>query len=136
MNHSFKATCIHAEDMGDYLLVGLADHPFDTVDYLTFQRAHEFDEQDVRLSMNAVHVERNDQSCSSYGGMRSVVLFPDRLHIDFDDRGIKFMNGLASTDVMFDLPRERFEVLRSALKQCFSGFDYFHDDTSNVRGEA
>lgn len=131
MNQGFKATCIHAEDMGDYLLVGLADHPFDTVDYLTFQRAHEFDEQDVRLAMDAVHVERNDQGCSGYGGMRSVALYPDRLHIDFDDRGIAFMDGLASTVVMFDFPRERFEALRSALKQCFSGFDYFRDESSD-----
>ena len=126
MNQSFKATCIHAEDMGDYLLVGLADHPFD---YLTFQRAHEFDEQDVRLGMDDVHVERNGQGCSGYGGMLNVVLYPDRLHIDFDDSGIAVMNGLASTEVTFDFPRERFEALRSALRLCFSGCEYFRDDT-------
>jgi len=127
MNQSFKATYIHAENMGDYLLVGLADHQYDTADYLTFQRAHEFDEQDVRVGMDAVHVERNDQGCSCYGGMRNVVLFADRLHIDFDARGVEFMDGLASTEVTFDFPSERLETLRSALKQCFSGFDYFHD---------
>jgi hypothetical protein len=132
MNQSFKATCIHAEDMGEYLLVGLADHQFRTSDYLTFQRSHEFDEQDARLGMDAVHVERHAQGCSGYGGMSSVILFTDRLHIDFDDSGTEFMDGLASTDVTFDFSRECFETFRSALKQCFSGFDYFRDNTRDV----
>src|SRR6202012_1826770 len=85
MKSAFTASYIHSEDMGDYILVGLADQQFDTKEYLAFQRAHEFDEQDVRLGMNAVHVERNDQGFSGYGGMRSVVLFPDHLHIAFDE---------------------------------------------------
>jgi hypothetical protein len=136
MNPSFEATCMHAEDMGDYLLVGLADQKYDTVDYLTFQRAHEFDEQDVRLGMDAVHVERNGQGYSGYGGIRSVRLFPDRLQVDFDEKGVRFMGGLASTEVMFDFPGEVIERLRSALEQCFAGFDCFRDETGNASREA
>src|SRR5688572_30639313 len=122
MNSDFKAACFHVEDMGDYLLVGFSDKRHDTTDYLTFQRAHEFDEQDIRLGMAAVYVERNDQRFSGYGGMRSVVLFPDRLHIDFDDRGAAFMGGITATDITFQFLRERFEALRSGLQQCFAGF--------------
>ncbi len=116
MNRSFTATCFHAEDMGDFLLVGLA----------------EFDEQDLDLGMDDVHVERNDQGFSGYGGMRSVDLFPDRLHIDFDEIGMEFMDGLASTEVLFDFPAEVVEALRSALEQCFAGFACFHDHTRNA----
>jgi hypothetical protein len=136
MNQSFKATCMHAEDMGDYLLVGLADQKYDTVDHLMFQRTHEFDEQDIRLGMDAVHVQRNDQGYSGYGGIRSVGLFPDRLHVEFDDEGIGFMGGLASTEVTFDFPGEVIERLRSALEECFAGFDCFRDETGNVSREA
>jgi len=132
MKPEFTASHIHSEDMGDYLLVGLADQQFDTREYLTFQRAHEFDEQDVRLGMDAVHIERNDQGFSGYGGMRSVVLFSDRLHIDFDARGAAFMGGTTATDVAFAFPRESFETLRSGLQRCFSGFSYFHDNTRNA----
>lgn len=127
MNSDFKATCIHSEDMGDYLLVGLADQRHDTVDYLTFQRAHEFDEQDVRLGLNNVYVERNDQGYSGYGGIRSITIFSDHLHIEFDDHGADFMDGITTTDIVFDFPRESLEALRSGLLQCFSGFDFFHD---------
>ncbi|MCW1884097.1 Imm10 family immunity protein [Luteolibacter flavescens] len=129
MNRSFKATCFHVEDMGEFLVVGLADHKFETVDYLTFQRSHEFDQQDIEQGMDAVHVERNDQGHSGYAGIRGVHLFPDRLHIHFDESGMEFMDGLASTEVLFDFSGESFETLRAGLEQCFAGFGCFHDHT-------
>jgi hypothetical protein len=132
MNPDFKATCAHVEDMGDHLSVGLADKQHGTVDFLTFQRAYEFDDEDVRLGMDAVYVERNDQGFSGYGGMCSVVLYPNRLHIDFDDRGTAFMGGITATDVAFEFSSERFEALRLGLLRCFSGFSYFHDKTRNT----
>jgi len=59
MNPNFHAGHVNVEDMGDYLLVGFADRQFATEDYLTLQRAHEFDEQDRRTGMADVYVERN-----------------------------------------------------------------------------
>ena len=132
MNPDFKATCTHTEDMGDYLLVGLADQQHETTDYLTFQRAHQFDEQDIRLGHDTVYIERNDQFYSGYGGMRSVALHSDRLHIDFDEHGATFMRGIVATDVLFAFSSECFEALRAGLHRCFSGFAYFHDNTRNA----
>ena len=132
MKQSFKATCVHAEDMGDYLLVGFADDKYETVDYLTFQRSHESDEQDVALGMDTVHVERNDQAHSDYGGMRCVILFPNLLRVEFDESGMEFMDGLDHTEVEFDLPLERFEALRSALKRCFAKLDFYYDYSEGI----
>lgn len=125
---NFTAACVHVEDMGDYLLVGLADRKVETLDYLMFQRAHQFDEQDVRLGMDKVHVERNDQGYSGYGGIERVSLFPDHLHLRFDERGSSFM-GMPTMSVFFDFDGQTLKTLRDGLAACFEGFQCHCDET-------
>lgn len=61
MSPNFHANCISIEKKEFCLQIGFADCEYDTSDYLMFQRGHSFDEQDQRLGMANVYVERNDQ---------------------------------------------------------------------------
>ncbi len=129
MTPDFKAAYCESADEDDYSQVWLGTEQSETLDYLTFQRAHEFDEQDIRLGLDGVYVERNDQGFSGYRGMRNVVLFRDRLHIDFDERGTRFMGGIPAMDVVFEFSDEVFSTLRRELQKIFRGYDYFHDNS-------
>jgi|GEM_PF-969302 len=125
----FTATCLHSEDMGDYHLLSLADDEDDPRDYLIFQRAHEFTEQDIRLGMNAVHVERNDQGWSGYGGLERVILRRDSLELELNEQGSRFMGGVQAMRVSFDFSSADFACLCKGLRVCFAGFAYFEDRT-------
>jgi hypothetical protein len=67
---------ITVSDEETYLLIGFADHEFDTRAYIMLQQAYEFDEQDRTLGMDTVYIERDDQSQSTYGGIEQVMLTP------------------------------------------------------------
>jgi hypothetical protein len=96
-------------------------------EYLTFHRVFEPDEQSVRLGLNRVYAERNDQGFSGYGGIESVSLFRDHLDVYLNDKGSRFMDGLAMMKVFFELDGADFQKLREGLVVCFDGFEKFHD---------
>jgi hypothetical protein len=120
MNPSFHAGFVSIEDGNECLRIGLVDDKFEVGDYLILQRAFEFDEQDVRLGMNNVYIERNDQGRSSYGGIETFELHPCRLRVRFDTRGAQLMAGVRDMEVSFE--EGRYEDLRNALERCFKGF--------------
>src|SRR5205085_3975104 len=101
MNPSLHAHYVYVEDTEDCLFVGLADDQYDTDDYLMLQRAHEFDEQDQSLGMADIHIERNDQGCSGYGGIERFELLSDRVRVQFDDQGARNMEGIREMEITF-----------------------------------
>lgn len=96
-------------------------------DYLMFERAHEFDEQDRRLGMAEVYVERNGREWSCYGHMEAVELLNDRLRVQFDERGAQSMAGQREIEVTLEMTQERLEAVRAGLRRCFEGFSYYVD---------
>src|SRR6185503_2057175 len=101
MSPTFHATCVSIEDTEVGLQVGFADHEFDTTEYLTLQRGHGFDEQDRRLGLANVYVERNTQGNSMYGGIERCELLPGRIRLLFDEKGAKVMHGLQEMEITF-----------------------------------
>jgi hypothetical protein len=123
MNPNFHADFVSIEDRGGFLLVGLVDNEQQVGDYLMLQRAYEFDEQDRRLGMDDVYIERNGQECSGYGGIERFELLPDKVRVRFDKDGAKAMAGIREMEISF--LKAEFEPLRSALQKCFEGFSCF-----------
>jgi len=123
MTPSFHASSVSIEDKDEYLLIGLVDDEFAAGDYLMLQRAYEFDEQDRRLGMDNVYIERNDQGYSSYGGIERFELFPSRVQVRFDSRGAQLMAGVREMEISFE--KDRYEDLRKALEKCFKGFSCY-----------
>ena len=120
MTPKFHAGFVSIEDKGEYLLIGLVDEEFAVGDYLMLQRAYEFDEQDRRLGMDKVYIERNDQGYSCYGGIESFELSPRSVRVRFDQHGSERMGGTSEMEVSF--AADRYQDLHAALERCFEGF--------------
>ena len=120
MEHNFHANCVAVEDMEDFWLVGFADEPYNTREYLTLQRSYEDDEQDVRLGMNTYYVERNGQGQSCYGGIERFEFHRDRIKVKFNDSGRRDL-GVDEMEITFRPDGRRFGKLKRRLEHVFSG---------------
>jgi hypothetical protein len=117
---AFHANCVAIEDMDDFWLVGFADEKFDTRQYLTLQRSYNDDEQDIELGMNTYHVERDDQSCSGYGGIDRFELYRDRAVVRFTPTGAKQLKA-DGLEISFEVDGRRFKKLVQRLERVFEG---------------
>jgi hypothetical protein len=120
----FAANTVVVDDADDgFVLVGFADEQNGRYrESLHFQRAREFDQQDLSLGMDNVYVERNGQSQGGYGGVERVELHTDRVRVVI---GEKLARDLGETDfdIHLSLSPVEFERLREGLRSVFSGFD-------------
>ena len=121
MSPTFHATCVSIEDTEVCLQVGFADREFETTKYLSLQRGHAFDDQDRRLGIANVYVERNAQGSSMYGGIAHYELLPGRFRLLFDEKGAKVMHGLREMEITFVASSEEQSALSVALRRCFEG---------------
>jgi hypothetical protein len=126
---AFYAHHVVVSDEGDFFLVAFADDKSDTHEYLVLQRAHEFDDQDTRLGMDDVYIERNDQSRGAYGGILRFELSRDRVRLRLDERTAAKIGLEGETEIRFDLDAERIGELRTGLARVFEGRSCFVDAT-------
>jgi hypothetical protein len=126
---SFHANHVVVSDEEEYFLVGFADYQFDPHEYLLLQRAHEFDEQDIRLEMDNVYIERNDQSPCAYGGIHRFELNRDRVRVGLDERTAAKIGLEGHMEIRFDLDADKFGELRTGLARMFEGRSCFVDTT-------
>lgn len=68
----------------DVIMVGFADDEFNTKEHLLLQKALEFDEQDIALGHDKVHITYIDELYSSYGGIIKFELANNVIKIQFD----------------------------------------------------
>lgn len=119
--HARALVCRHWDD--EFHFVGFADRKRGTQKYLQFQRAFEFDEQDVANGMDTYHVEWCDQGQSRYGGVRRCVVRPGRVEVTFDDDAIEDMGNVRRVAITFDVEPAEQRELESALREIFQGAD-------------
>jgi hypothetical protein len=120
----FSANTIVVDDSDEeFILVGFADEQNGEYrEALHFQRAYDFDEQDVALGMDSVYAERNSQSQSGYGGVERVELHSDRVRVFVTDDLAERM-GTTEFDIAVSVSPEEFGRLRSGLRAVFAGFE-------------
>jgi hypothetical protein len=121
MAAAFHANCVAVEDMDDFWLVGFADEPAETRDYLTLQRSFEHDTQDITLGMNTYHVERNGQRWSGYGGIATFELKRDRVRVEFTNESVRKMGNVARMEITFQIGEQEFSKLKDRLSKIFAG---------------
>jgi immunity protein 10 of polymorphic toxin system len=126
-----EATNVVVDD-GDpgFILVGFDSEGPGPRRYLMLQRSHEFDEQDVALGMDHVHIERDSQGYSAYGGIMRFELRRDRAMISLNAVTARMLGNEEEFEVKFDLEDGRFEELRAGLAEVFKGFECFADRTT------
>jgi hypothetical protein len=111
----------------DFILVGFDSDGPGPRRYLMLQRSYVFDEQDIALGMDRVHIERDSQGYSAYGGITRFDLHRNRALISLDAATALRLGDEAEFEVRFDLGDRRFEELRAGLAEVFKGFDCFAD---------
>jgi hypothetical protein len=117
-----KANLVSVDDSHpDYIVVAFAYQRSDRlIDAIHFQRAYDFDEQDIRLGMNDVYIERGIQRGGGYGGIDSACLRRDRMQISVSGKTAKSM-GSVSFEVTFDIDETEYSRLRDGLETVFAG---------------
>ena len=121
MTETFDAGCVAVTDEDGVLLVGFADDEFETTSYITLQRPHEYDAQDVALGMDRVHIERDSQAQSAYGGIEEFVLQRDRAILRLDEATGRKLGGATKLEIRFAIDSDQFDRLRSGLRRLFEG---------------
>lgn len=118
----FVANTVVGDDSDDeFILVGFADEQDgDYRESIHFQRAYEFDEQDIQLGMNAIYIERGIQGGSGYGGIDSVALQRDLIKIFVSGRTAESL-GDHLFEIEFSMDAIEFTRLRDGLRRVFEG---------------
>ena len=129
MSAGFTATELSVLQEDDALITTLAvptakgEHV-----YLMFQRADEYDEQDMALGMDEPYIEYCGQESSWYGHMHAVILHPNRLSVQMDAEAAMQMDDDGQIDVRFNLTPERYAQLQQALRTTFDGCEYYREE--------
>jgi hypothetical protein len=125
----FHANTVVVDDSDeDYILVGFADEADGRYrDSLVLQRSYEFDEQDVALGMDQVHIERNEQSRGGYGGILRFELRRDRVAVALDSR-MAAQLGDDAFEITFAIDEDAFVQLRAGLRAVFRGFQSLQEN--------
>ncbi len=79
MNYKFFASHTFNEDDGFTAMLGFSDDQFEPSKFLIVQRAHEYDDQDIKLGMDNLHIQLEDQSRAYYGGVTSISVVANTL---------------------------------------------------------
>jgi hypothetical protein len=126
----FGANKVAVVDSHGSILVGFADEQDGEYrEALLLSRSHEFNEQDVALGLDQVHVERNDQIQSGYGGIERVVLSPEHVRVVLSGRTAESV-GDGEFEIGLSLTPDEYERLRQGLRLVFRGFDTLVEPSS------
>lgn len=116
MTYSFKATHVFSEDTDGVKIVGFADDNAAPTQYLILQQPQQYDEQDVKLGMDKVHVEVGHQSRSTYGGIKVVTSDKGRLSFELESSASEALQ--TDGNIVIDLlsPEPEIKKVLAALK--------------------
>jgi hypothetical protein len=118
---------VSLEEDSELWVVGFADAEFNTERYLLLQRGKSPQAQDVALGLDGYHVEVDDQTKSSYGGIKCFELFRDRAVVEFEDDASSVLGGKKVLVIAFMLRERQLDQLRDCLARIFSGYECFFD---------
>ena len=91
---------------------------------LSFSRAIEKGFED-----SAYYFEINDQSCSSYGGLKSVRVSRNKIELSLEEQIVeKFeVEEFAEVTVDFDVDDSKFQSILENLRRIFKGYDEYQE---------
>ena len=81
MAYQLEADHVYSFDDEDMVMVGFADDRVNPSRYVILQKSKTCAEQDRQLGLDQIHIEVEDQSRSTYGGIKSINLEDDQLII-------------------------------------------------------
>ena len=70
----FSAGFVYTQNDGEVAMVGFADQQYDTRAYVLLQRTLHPSDDDVHRGWDDVHITVNDQTRSTYGGIKQIAM--------------------------------------------------------------
>lgn len=116
MTYKFTASHVFNQDDGYMIMLGFANDEFEPSRFVLIQKAHEFDAQDIKLGMNKLHIQVEDQSRAQYGGITSFNIRGDSIVIELDDLAKSSLKIDGDIEIMLDLKHPDLENVISVLK--------------------
>lgn len=102
------------------IMVGFADDQFNTSEYVLLQMSVTFDEQDVELGMDQVHITYCEEHRSNYGGIERFVLGNGHALITLSPETAAELEVDSGIEIWFPKDSARLESVRQHLQQMFS----------------
>jgi len=102
MTYKFTANHIFNEDDSYMIMLGFADDEFEPSQFVIIQKAHEYDDQDMKLGMDKLHIQVEDQSRSQYGGISAINVTGNSLVIKLDDSGKSSLKINGDIEIMVE----------------------------------
>src|SRR5262249_7286223 len=115
------ADAVIAQDEDDYRLIIFGEGEPGSGHYLMLQRAHQFDEQAVRLGQDTYYIERDDQGMSAYGGVERFELSRAQALVKLNEKASAKMDNESEIVIRFNLDDQDFQNLKAAIERMFAG---------------
>lgn len=93
MHLEITARAASVEEDEDMFVLAFADDAENPSTYLMLQYSLDVDEQDVRLGLDGLYIERDDQSLGCYRGVSAIRRTGDRIEIALTDSGSRHLEA-------------------------------------------
>ena len=110
---------VSVSEVDGALVIGFADHEFETTRYVMFQRSLDPDDDD------GVYAERDGQQYSAYGRVESCALGRDQVSFVLSQTLAAALDIPPELSVHFDCGDDTFDSLRIGLGKLFAGTDCY-----------
>jgi hypothetical protein len=87
MNEKLVASKVSFEEDDAMAVLAFCADEEESAEYLMLQYPLQTDEQDRRLGLNGLYIERDDRAFGCYGGVESIRRIGDRIEIDLNAEG-------------------------------------------------
>ena len=87
MNDELLANIVSFEEDDAMVTLAFSANEGESAEYLMLQYPLQTDEQDRRLRLDGLYIERNDQGFGCYQGVKSIRRIGDRIEIDLGAEG-------------------------------------------------
>ena len=112
---SFRASVVNFEEQDGVLVVGFADDPLATSQYVLLQRTLHPSKQDLQLGMQGLHLEINGPDKSGYDAIDSISLMRDEAVLSLAPK-LRSKTGIEKIKIMFNVDDQRFKQLEEQLR--------------------
>lgn len=118
---TFEAKFVYAHCQDDAVTVGFADDEIEVEEYILLQQSLSPTEQDKALGLDRVHISRNDQLYSAYGGIQHCTLYETRIELFLDDDTAKALGVANKLEIGFSITRSLLNDVERCLTELFQG---------------
>ncbi|WMS87524.1 Imm10 family immunity protein [Pleionea litopenaei] len=120
MSYELNASHIFNQDDNYMVMLGFADDEFEPSKFVIIQKAHEYDDQDVKLGMDKLYIKVEDQSRAKYGGVSSFTLDDNCLVIELEQDTQSSLKVDGNIRVTLEANHPELESTLSVLKKIAS----------------